>query len=457
MKVLMVVPELAPFYKYSRLGLGENLRSLLFHLPKSAVAIMPYYRDIEIPTCRQVDTLPELGLEVCETLFPASQRRVLMIRPASDGAFDPFIAGKASLEQVALFSRGVAAWVQRNPGWDVAHCHHWQTGLIPLLLRNLDHPVPSLFTFYDLEPQMSLFADDFCDLGLNPALQSRVEKLTPLNLLALGVRFGKLLSTTSRRYAQDIRTENLGHGLDRLLVSRESRLFGIMNGVRYDHWNPAGDAFLPVRYNDATGKLHAKSALQNELELPCAPGVPLLFFGGRLTRSYGCDLLLEALPDLADMPLQLVIYGTGDDEFMLKLEDLCEKWPNVRIRLGFDEAFLHRLVAGADMHLLPSREQPGGTNHLISLRYGAIPIARRTGGYVDAIHDQTERGKHRVNGFLFGSFYVNSLLQTVQEALDVYAERDLWCEYIESAMSADWSWKETAKAYKNLYRKLLPS
>ena len=454
MNVLMVVPELAPFFKYSRLGLGENLRSQIFHLPESVVPIMPQYEGVQLPVCRHLEPLPGLGLEVCETLFPASERRALMLRPVG-GAFAPFVDATAPREQIVLFNRGVAAYVQRHPEWDVVHAHHWPCGLVPLLLRNLERPVPTLFTFYDLEEQPRLFADDLGDIELNPALRERVQRLTPFNLTSLGIRFARLLSTTSRRYAEEVRTEKLGHGLERLFVRREERMFGVMNGVRYGEWNPAKDVFLAHHYSDPEGKKLAKRDLQRELELP-ESDVPLVFYGGRLNKRYGCDLFLEALPELAEMPLQIVVYGTGDDEYLLRLEALRGKCPNVRVRLGYDEAFLHRLVAGADMHLLPSFEQPGGTNHLVSLRYGVVPVARRTGGYVDAIHDQSDRARHKVNGFLFGSYYANSFVQTVQEALDVYAAPDLWREYVQAAMDAEWTWKENARAYENLYRKLVP-
>ncbi len=454
MKVLMVVPEIAPFFKYSRLGLGENLRSLLFHLPEDVMPLMPCYSGVNYPGCTVVDSMPALGLEVCSVSFPAGERQLLVVRPA-DGCFSPFTDDNIPLEQIVLFSRGVAEFVRRYPEWEIVHCHHWQTGLIPLLLRELDQAPLSLFTFHDLEVHAPLYLEDLAALRLHHDLALHVSQIGPLSLLKLGVRFAHLLSTTSKTYAEEVRTEEHGHELDVLLTQRQDQLFGIMNGVRYGEWNPAKDPLIKTHYTHPEGKAAARTALRNELRLPDAPDVPLLFYGGRLDVRHGADLMLEALPELAAMPLQLVIYGTGDDDVMLRLDDQKDAWPNVRVCLGYDEAFLHRLVAGADVHLLPSREEPGGAMHLVSLRYGAIPVASRTGGHADAIHDLSQYGHERVNGFLFSSYYATSMLQTVQEALDVFAEPTLWCQYMARAMQAEWSWKDTARAYEELYERII--
>ncbi|MGA1998168.1 MAG: glycosyltransferase [Bryobacteraceae bacterium] len=266
-----------------------------------------------------------------------------------------------------------------------------------------------------------------------------------------GIAYADALSTVSPTYAREIQTPEFGFGLDGALRARTGVLTGILNGVDYSQWNPETDPHLPARYSaaDLSGKTVCKERLLREFGLPAeAMNRPLIGMVSRFTRQKGIDILVEAAADIFAEGVYLVALGTGDPEFEEFVRSLASDYPGrVGVRIGFDDALAHRIEAGADLFLMPSHYEPCGLNQIYSLKYGAIPVVRATGGLDDTIEDGT--------GFKFREYSAAALSGAVRAAVAAYSEGDSWRATMRRAMSRDFSWAVSAKAYSALYAKLL--
>ncbi len=453
MRILMVIPELAPFYKYSRLGLGSNLHNLIFNLHSNTTIIMPFYEQMREIKCSKIEDYEDICLSLYHGKISGSDKDIYFLKP-NDRFFDPFYGSKVEMEQVLQFSRGVARFIKKHP-FDVLHAHHWQNGLIPLLVKNQGLDVFTIYTFYDLQHQGLIEPTDLDAFEIDDRYRDEIDKLGNLSLVKLGLVFADSVTTTSRQYAQEVQQAEFGNELDPYFLKIANKLFGINNGVRYGEWNPTKDKNPDIRFHDLNGKRELKVALQREYGMKEDKDTPLLIYGGRLTADNGCELVLDAIPDLMDMPLQVLIYGTGESELQIRLKDLAKVYSNLSVHIGFNQMDEHRYFAAADMILLPSREAPGTTTQLRAMRYGTVPIARRTGSFADTIKEATNRDMAHANGFMFSSYYSNSLIQIVEEALDVFREKKLWEMYFLNAMVQDWSWKHTARQYEELYKRMV--
>ncbi len=269
-----------------------------------------------------------------------------------------------------------------------------------------------------------------------------------------GLACADMLSTVSPSYAQEICTPEYGYRLDGLLQARSERLVGILNGADYREWNPASDHHLPARYSasDLRGKAAVKAALQQEMGLPVTAEAPLIGLIGRLVEQKGVDLVLGALPTILSQGAQLALLGSGAKHFEQALSDLAEQYPDrFRLHLGYNEPLAHRIEAGADMFLMPSRYEPCGLNQMYSLRYGTIPIVRRTGGLGDTVVD-LNLGDDVATGFVFDDATPAGLLGAIQRALTLYRDQpQRWQQLMVNGMSQDYSWERSAKEYLALY------
>jgi starch synthase len=271
----------------------------------------------------------------------------------------------------------------------------------------------------------------------------------------------------SPTYAQEIQTAPLGMGLEGLLQARADRLHGILNGVDYHEWDPAHDRYLPACYttDDLSGKARNKRSLQKELGLPQSPRQPLLAFVGRMVEQKGIDLILDACtPLLAAKQIQLVLVGTGQAGFEAAASALADAYPKqCCARIAYDEGLAHRVEAGADLFLMPSRFEPCGMNQMYSLRYGTPPIVHATGGLADTVvaFGSTTGPKTApttaATGFSFTPATSAALSGAIAQALDLYRDpnRSLWLQLIRNGMRADFSWNQSARLYLELYRNLL--
>jgi len=347
---------------------------------------------------------------------------------------------------------------------DILHCNDWQTGLVPALLQSapsLTRP-KTLFTIHNLAYQglfpQSLF--EYLQLPAELWSIAGVEFYGQLSFLKAGLVYADWISTVSPTYAKEIQTTAFGCGLEGVLQERSTRLRGILNGVDYDHWHPEKDALIaaPFSSEDLSGKVKNKLALQKEMGLPINAKVMLIGNIGRLVPQKGIDLLLELIPALKDRPIQLVILGSGNLEIEQELAALSEQESSwFRFHTGYDEGLAHRIEAGADLFLMPSRFEPCGLNQIYSLAYGTLPLVRNTGGLADTVigWSPTKRMENIATGFMINDASSADLLTMLDLAIAVYKRTDTWKKLVINAMSKDYSWDQSARHYLDLYRELL--
>jgi starch synthase len=275
--------------------------------------------------------------------------------------------------------------------------------------------------------------------------------------LKAAITYADRITTVSPRYAREILTEAFGCGLDGVLRRRRHSLLGILNGVDYTEWRADENPFLPHPFSksDLRGKADSKLALQQELRLPPAAQIPLFGNISRLVDQKGSDLLLGALAEMLATHMQFVLLGSGSPALENAFKDLARRYPEkVAVRIGYDHPLSHRIEAGCDFFLMPSRFEPCGLNQMYSLHYGTIPIVRGTGGLDDSVIDLTE-DLDQANGIKFHESSVRALAKAIRKALVLYEEPDLLRRYRENAMSADFSWEQTAREYIEVYRRTL--
>lgn len=476
-KILFVTSEAHPLIKTGGLGdVSGALPIALRELKQDVRIILPAYRDAMrrggpytiASLVFQPETRP---IRLLEGRFPGSDIPVWLVDIPSlfDRPGNPYLGPDGhdwpdNALRFGMFARAVTAIASNQAGldWhpDVVHCNDWQTGLIPALL-SLRSPRPAtVFTIHNLAYQGIFPASQFQELGLPPELwgMSGMEFFNQLSFIKGGLQFADMLSTVSPTYAKEIRTPALGCQLDGLLRARADRLVGILNGADYDEWDPEHDPHLPHHYTvDALqGKAASKAALQRELGLQRDTAIPLIGFVGRLVEQKGVDLILAVLGNLLEQPVQVVILGTGNRDFELALSALADDKPQrCHVRIGFSEPLAHRIEAGADLFLMPSRYEPCGLNQIYSLRYGTLPVVRRTGGLADTVTD-ISAGLDKATGFVFDAASPPDLLTTLQRALTLYSDNPQgWLKVMHNAMTRDFSWRQSAQAYLELYQQAL--
>jgi starch synthase len=380
-------------------------------------------------------------------------------------------------ERFIFFTRAVLEAIRLLDFWpDVVHANDWQTGLLPVYLKEeyARRPAPvnrpwyrsirSLFTIHNIAYQGIFWQWDMKLAGLDWRLfnPDQLEFYGNLNFLKGGIVFSDLINTVSPTYAREIQTPYYGCGLQGVLMARSDRLFGIVNGVDYTEWNPATDRHLPATY-DADSvverKPQCKAALQRRLHLAEEPHAPLLGMVARLAEQKGIDLVGRAADVLLRQGAQLVLLGDGDQGYQQMLQKLRARFPDrVGLHLGFDEALAHQIEAGADLFLMPSLYEPSGLNQLYSMKYGTPPVVRATGGLADTVTDTTPASlaEGAATGFCFVPYSPEALLETVTRAVELYRrEPESWWNVVRNGMCQDWSWDRSAAEYEALYRKLV--
>ena len=351
-----------------------------------------------------------------------------------------------------------------DPDWmpDVLHAHDWHAALACAYMAA--HPgttAASVFTVHNLAYQGLFSPHDFAQLGLPlHFMQSHgVEFHGQLSFMKAGLKYARRVTTVSPSYAREIATHEFGCGLDGVIRSRGADVSGILNGVDGEVWNPATDSGLAARYSatDMAGKPRNKAALQKEMGLAAKPGAPLFGVVSRLTAQKGLDLVLAALPALLRQGAQLVVQGSGDPVLEAAFAAAAHAHPGqVAVRVGYDESLAHRLIAGADVILVPSRFEPCGLTQLYGLRYGTLPLVRRVGGLADTVVDADEGALRdgRATGFAFDAATPAALEAAIERALALYAQPQRWRVLMFTAMAQDFSWDGAAERYLGLYRSL---
>jgi starch synthase len=480
MRVLHVASECAPYAKTG--GLADVLGALphaLGRLGLDVTVVMPRYRSIDperFGLARWLRTLPvRIGGETVEIGFyegtpPGGARvRLLLVEHAPsfdrDGLYGPPGGGDFAdnARRFAVLGASALAIAEALGAWpDVLHGHDWQAGPSLLYARQFGFRAPprTVFTVHNLAYQ-GLFPSTIVEeLGLPPELYQPdgFEFYGQVSLLKAGLALADRITAVSPCYAEEIKTPEHGVGLDGLLRARADQLVGILNGADYDVWDPEVDPHLPARYSAARldGKRICKAALQRELGLPERPRAPLCGSISRLAEQKGFDLVCAALPKLlAETDLQYVILGSGDASIERALRQLAARHPTrLAVRIAYDEALAHRIEAGCDLYVMPSRFEPCGLNQIYSLRYGTPPIVRATGGLDDTIVDYDARSRTGT-GFKFRPYTPAALDEAWRRALGAYQVTDEFTALVRRAMAQDFSWAASARRYLELYRQLV--
>lgn len=369
-------------------------------------------------------------------------------------------------ERFIFFCRGVLETLQRL-GWqpDIIHCNDWQTGLIPAYLKTLYasndffKPVKTVFTIHNMAYQGPFPTESFEKSGL-PADIFHVEGAEAygkFNFLKTGLQFADLITTVSRRYAEEIcSSDDLGAGLNGLLSKRKKDLHGIPNGIDYQIWNPAEDGMIYRKFDvkSIDAKLDNKQALLAKFGLKYKENTPVVGAISRLVDQKGFDLVLEILDELLQSDVQFILLGSGDKKTEKKFQAAQKRHPEkMGAFFGFDTELAHLVEAGSDLFIMPSKYEPCGLNQMYSMRYGTVPVVRATGGLDDTVEDYAPGGKG--TGFKFEKYDSKELLKAIHRALKVYQQPEEWKKLMRNGMQKDFSWEHSAKQYVNLYRDLL--
>ena len=350
-------------------------------------------------------------------------------------------------------------------GWraDIVHAHDWHAALAPAYLaaREGDR-AGSVYTVHNLGYQGEFTAETFDELALPAhffAMQG-IEFYGKVNFMKAGLHFADRITTVSPSYAREIQTPEFGCGMDGLLRSRANVLTGILNGVDYSIWNPALDADIASHYSrdNLRGKSRCKSRLRKELGL-ASSSAPLFGVVSRLTTQKGLDLVLQALPGIVARGGQLALLGSGDADLETEFREQAARYPTaVSVRLDYDEALAHRIIAGSDVVLVPSRFEPCGLTQLYALAYGALPLVRRVGGLADSVcdADTIALANRAATGFVFDEFSADALREALNRVFQLWTMPQKWAVVRRTAMQKDFGWASAARCYLALYRNLRP-
>src|SRR2546423_616976 len=448
-KILIVATEAVPLAKEG--GVADVIGSLpkeLAALGHEVCIFLPRYGSIDptrwaLKPTGVVRTLPMVGgyqtTSILQTTLPDAPVTVYLLD--HEGLFGRYQQLYLGLDQrdeqrrFLLFCRGLLeALPPLGFAPDIIHLNDWQTAPCAAYLRtSYRHLLRRgatriVYTVHNLQYQGRWDPSILEEAGLDPArvfTPDGLEFWGDVNWMKAGIMYADVVTTVSHRYAEEIQTLDYGWGLDEVLFQRHPRIFGIPNGLDWDAWNPESDSHLTVRYRAAEApeaKASNRTALREEFGLPDDPGVPLVGIVSRLVDQKGFDLIEAIASELRELPLQVVVLGTGHPRYEQLFRELAANTANVRARIGFDVALSHRIYGGADFFLMPSAFEPGGLGQLIALRYGALPIVHATGGLADTVTDLYADPDHG-NGISFTQYTPSALLDALHRALRLYAKR----------------------------------
>ncbi|PYV66014.1 MAG: glycogen synthase GlgA [Acidobacteria bacterium] len=367
-------------------------------------------------------------------------------------------------ERFALFCRAVLEGSKILGVPDIFHCHDWQSALVPILLRTQYAEDPAflntglVFTIHNMGYQ-GLFPPEILPLLMLPwdlFTISKMEYFGNVNFLKGALAYADMVTTVSRKYSQEIQTSEFGFGLEGVLKERAQTVTGILNGVDYDEWNPETDKYIAADYsaNDLTGKQECKRDLLAAAGIHADPSSPVIGIVSRFAAQKGFDLIGQIVDRLALEDVLLIVLGSGDKLYEEMFLRLARRVPGkVSVRVAYDNALAHKIEAGADMFLMPSRYEPSGLSQMYSLKYGTVPIVRATGGLDDTIDPWDQRTK-KGTGFKFQEYTGEALLRAIHQATQLYRDQDSWQKLMRNGMAKDFSWKVSAREYVRVYERV---
>ena len=470
LKVLFAASECTPIAKVG--GLGDVVGSLPKALKELGVDVricLPKYQIIDFKKHKFEQVAKNIivkdeRVNVYQGFLPNSKILVYLLENekyfGENGVYferSAFVGSFKEIERFLFFSQAVLE-ILPAIDWrpDIIHCHDWHTAILPVLaklqIRDSKLEIRNLLTIHNLANQGKWGAReifDFLELKGDEIESLKIrDKEGNFNILQQGILNADLINTVSQNYAKEILTREYGEGLEESLIKRKRKLFGILNGIDEKRFDPETDPDLKINYSyqNLERKIENKIHLQEILNFKKSPEIPLFGFIGRLTPQKGIDLIIEIIPELIKIGCQLVILGVGMADYEKKLLELSQKCPqNISAQIKFDPVLAQKIYAGADIFLLPSKFEPCGLVQMIAMRYGTIPIARKTGGLADTI----ENGK---TGFLFEEYKTQSFLRTIEKTLNLYRDQRKWQKLMKMAMKKDFSWRKSAIEYLKLYK-----
>jgi len=463
MNILMVASEATPFSKTG--GLADvigGLPAALAARGERVAVVTPAYRQNQYPNLPREayrSLWIPLGPGYAVDIYEIEERNVKFYFVHCPPLYDRdgiygFADDHIRFSVLSMAALGVSRHL--FPA-NIIHAHDWQTALVPVYVREHFFADPTfagakiLFTIHNLGYQGIFPPEALAQIGLDPKLfnPEQLEFYGKLCLLKGGIAWSDAVSTVSKGYAREIQTPEHGFGLDGFL-REHGPIAGIVNGVDYAEWNPENDPHIARNYsvNDLSGKRECKRALLEEYGLPAGNmDRPLIGIVSRFATQKGFDLVAQVASSLLDEDVCIVVLGSGDSEYESMFRFLAQVRPDqVGVRIGFDNPLSHRIEAGADIFLMPSRYEPCGLNQIYSLKYGTVPVVRATGGLDDTIDEDT--------GFKFRDYTGSALLQAVRSAVGAYRDRDAWVSMMRRGMRKDFSWSAAAGEYLALYRRL---
>ncbi|MBS1151783.1 MAG: hypothetical protein H6Q89_3481 [Myxococcaceae bacterium] len=481
LNLLFLSSEVAPFAKTGGLGdVSAALPRTLHRHGHDVRVFMPLYARIDRKkfAFRRVETLRELPIIIGRRVFevsiyaatlPGSTLEIFFVHcPALYSRASIYSHdGDEHLRFLVLAYAALECAQRMRFAPDVVHCNDWQTAMVPLLLKTRfawDQKIfgrtKTVLTIHNLNYQGMFPASIVGDTGLGDSqhlLHQDQLRDGRINFLLHGILYANAITTVSPTYAREIRGSEYGVGLDGALRSRGSAVKGILNGVDYEEWSPEADKLIPVRYGpeDLAGKARCKQALLARAKLPALPDVPVIGIVSRLAGQKGFDLFPPALPRLlAKERFQLVVTGSGERHFERMFRQLQAQFPNqVRFNNAFDNEMAHWIEAGSDFFLMPSRYEPCGLNQMYSLKYGTVPIVRKTGGLADTVELWNPRARTGT-GIVFETYDAFGLYWAISEALKVYRDRPAYRQLQQNGMAQNFSWDHQVEHYEQLYRQL---
>ncbi len=474
MKVAIISSEVVPFAKVG--GLADVAGSLPKALEKNGVEVkvfLPKYKSIseEKFSLKKVESF--ISVPIKDTIKNAfvwegkigENVQVFLIENEEYFGRDNIYGYYDDPERYTFFSRAVIE-VMKRMGFmpDVIHANDWQAGLIPVYLKTLYSEdeffkkTGTLYTIHNLAYQGITDKEHIliANLPWSVFQMDGLEYYGNVNIMKGGIIFSEAINTVSKTYAKEIQTSEYGEGLEGVLLSRKDRLFGIVNGIDYEVWDPQTDKDIKVNYNANTieKKIENKRALKDENGFSSSDSVPLFGLISRLVDQKGLDILLEGLDEIMALDLEFIILGTGDEKYHIALKEMVNKYPNkLRAHIMFDPHLARKIYAGVDFFLMPSKFEPCGLGQLISLRYGTVPVVRKTGGLADTVIPfDPEKGEG--NGIVFEKYSKEALVDAIRKAVELYKNPEKMKICQKNGMTADYSWNRSANEYIELYKKV---
>ncbi|MBL7156991.1 MAG: glycogen synthase GlgA [Candidatus Omnitrophica bacterium] len=464
MNILFASTEVTPFAKTGGLAdVSGSLPKALSGISCQVKVIMPFYKSVKAMGMRLTP------FSVGEFNFlKYKEGDIEYIFVSNDGYYErdnlysePHGDYPDNYLRFSYFSRSIASYATGSDFKpDVINCNDWQTGLVPLYLKIKNKNIKTLFTIHNIGYQGLFKKDAFDEIGIPRKFYTvdGIEYYGKVSFLKAGIVYSSAISTVSKGYKREIMTPEFGCGMDGILRTRGSDVYGILNGVDYSEWDPEKDKHIAESYNSdrIEKKAECKKDLVKSVNMPAETlKRPLIGVISRLAEQKGIDLIVEAAEEIIKLGASIIILGTGDEKYNSLCSGIASQHPGyISSHITFDNALAHKIEAGCDMFIMPSRYEPCGLNQLYSLKYGTLPIVRATGGLDDTIVDLSS-DKDGGNGIKFRNATKNDMLDAVSRAIELYKDKSEWQKILKRIMKQDFSWKTSAFQYKKLYESLL--